>query len=939
MSMLNECLKNSPAIISPQKHNCIFSPTDAVVRKVSNISSSSSSSQVPNTHSYPPFNAPLLVVSPTSPVGTPSRLPVVVPRQISKQVAPVINCTSWLNSEEVKNTTVDQHVSSGQPSLSRKEDLQILTTSQKPGFRGSKIPVRSARGSNNHGLIVYPTPCASRSKSLTNLTTDDFSSTSADFRYQQFDTSSQKSFQHRASPSFIGNAGSSSSHHQIQAPKPRSQGFPAPASTSRPQLRQLSTSSSNLSLSSLQSPPSPSSVYRFSPRVVRRSCEEPPKASHEPYETPQYFTFHLTLRSPAKSPSRQSLRPVSRCCNNNSFGSSHTKASLAATRCVEDMILQTCAVPSPEMLQTVRLPHSIHMPQVPSCEISIESDSDYKGENDLDSESVTTSRNPRNEEEEEEEAEHKQRHMINEDCVNMNNNKDSSAGSNKSLSSQATTVPSPFELGSIEDIHCLSFGIVDYLNAVMKFQDSEKDETESNCSDCGSGLTISPPTRLSDNDSAIEPLPVSSDAPLKGNQSPRPSSSLPRNKPDIRNMKWRSSQELMTRPTKRRLLQRQLSDLALRSRLQERNLQGTSVQVYDGNIGVSVITLPRSNRSSAPLRKPSRRCLSAMDKHLASHFSPQRSCDSPRADRRLVHEESGDSIEYGYHDSLIAEPSDTEFGEQMDIDENVDENAFHSTDSPPQVNSGSPDSLSKRSDSRSEKRNTSGGRFHGKTGQNFGTNMKFSSTNKPVKEGVVLSSSSSSSKLDLLAEPEIDRVLGILEDDGMGPGLSEDEMNTTDSPPTNCVHPSPRGVGGMISPHKIIWYLQESRRRSNESAIRRMQPLPVHHETASANAPKYIRADRDGSLRNVSVSDTSQPASAVRRSSRQQQVRQYSESSQYDSSAEESDTGAELSELERCVLSLTHRRSQLRKQDTNAYLIAPPEYKIGDEVSTVLEDS
>ncbi|XP_066954622.1 uncharacterized protein [Macrobrachium rosenbergii] len=938
MSMRNERLKNSPAIVSPQKHNCIFSPTDGVVRKVSN--NSSSSSQVQNTYSYPPFNAPLLVVSPTSPVGTPSRLPVVVPRQISKQVAPVINCTSWLNSEEAKSTTVEQHVFSAQPSLPRKEeDLQLLTTSQKPGFRGSKIPVRSARGSNNHGLVVYPTPCASRSKSLTNLTTDDFSSSSADFRYQQFDTSSQKSFQHRASPSLTGGTGSISSHRQNQATKPRPQGFPAPTSPSRPQLRQLSTSSSNLSLSSLQSPPSPSSVYRFSPRVVRRSCEEPLKASHEPYETPQYFTFHLTLRSPAKSPSRQISRPVSRCGNNNSFGSSHTKASLAATRCVEDMILQTCAVPSPEMLQSVRLPHSIHMPQVPSCEISIDSDSDYKGENDADSETVTTSRNPRNEEEEEEEeAEHKQRHMINEDSVNMNNKKDSSAGSNKSLSSQATTVPSPFELGSIEDIHCLSFGIVDYLNAVMKFQDPEKDETESNCSDCGSGLTISPPTRLSDNDSAIEPLPVSSDAPLKGNQSPRPSSSLPRNKPDIRNMKWRSSQELMTRPTKRRLLQRQLSDLALRSRLQERNLQGTSVQVYDGNIGVSVIKLPRNNRSSAPLRKPSRRCLSAMDEHLASHFSPQRSCDSPRADRRLVHEESGDSIEYGYHDSLIAEPSDTEYGEQMDIDENVDENTFPSTDSPPQVNSGSPDSLSKQSGTCNEKRNTSGGRFHGKTGQNFGTNMNSSITSKSVKEGVGLSSSSSS-KLDLLAEPEIDRVLGILEDDGMGPGLSEDEMNAADSPPANCVHPSPRGVGAMISPHKIIWYLQESRRRSNESAIRRMQPLPVHHETASANAPKYIRAERDGSLRNVSVSDTSQPASAVRQTSRQQQVRQYSESSQYDSSAEESDTGAELSELERCVLSLTHRRSQLRKQDTNAYLIAPPEYKIGDDVSTVLEDS
>lgn len=43
------------------------------------------------------------------------------------------------------------------------------------------------------------------------------------------------------------------------------------------------------------------------------------------------------------------------------------------------------------------------------------------------------------------------------------------------------------------------------------------------------------------------------------------------------------------------------------------------------------------------------------------------------------------------------------------------------------------------------------------------------------------------------------------------------------------------------------------------------------------------------------------------------------------------DTGdAELSEMERRILSLSHRKSQLRKQDTNACLIAPPEFKIAE---------
>ncbi|XP_068201939.1 uncharacterized protein [Palaemon carinicauda] len=904
MSMRSDQLRNSSAqpnttsIISSPKHNCIYRPTDTFVRKAS--------------HSQTPLNPPLLVVSPTSPVAAPSRLPVVVPRRSSKQVAPVIHCTSWLHSEEEKRASVVQHASHAYPSLSSKEeeDLQLLPSSQKLGFRGSKIPVRSAKGISNHSLVVYPTPRASRSKSLTSLLIDDFPSTSSDFRHQQSDTASKKSIQGRCPTPSPGGL-----NYQSQVTKSK----PLPTSPYHPHLRQLSTSSSNLSLSSLQSPSSLSSVYPFSPRVSRRSCEEPPKAFHEPYETSQYFTFHLTLRNPAKSPSRKT-RPVSRSGNNNSQGSVNTEASQAATRCVEDMILQTCAVPSPEMLQSVRLPHSIHMPQVPQRESSIESDSDYKGDNDVESENIVASHNQKNEEE----AQLDQRCLLNEDSNNMNDQKDASANGDKSLSSPATAASSPFELGSIEDIHCLSFGIVDYLNAVMKFQDSEREETESICSDCGSGLTITPPTRLSDTDSVIEAIPVSSDAHLKGSQCSR-NSAPSKNKPDIQNVKWRSSQELLTRPGKRRLFQRQLSDIALRSRLQERNLHGTSVQVYDGNLGVSVVKLPRNNRSSAPSRKQNRRCLSAKDERFTNNYPSRHFSESPRMDRHLVHEESGESIMDGYHDSLIAEPSDTEYGENMEIDQST----FLSTGSS-SAKSESLESLTKESATQNEKNNSSGFKLHKHTEQNFYTNNKSSGANKSVKgeEGL------SSCKLDHLPEPEIDRVLGILEDDGMGPGLSEDEMNATESPPANCVHPSPRGVG-MISPHKILWYLQESKRRSNESGVRRFQPHQTHYGTASASKCHRIEpSSRDGSLRNFSISDTSQPASAIRK-----QVRQYSESSQYDSSADESDTGAELSELERCVLSLNHRRSQLRKQDTNAYLIAPPEYKIGEDISAVLEDS
>lgn len=162
----------------------------------------------------------------------------------------------------------------------------------------------------------------------------------------------------------------------------------------------------------------------------------------------------------------------------------------------------------------------------------------------------------------------------------------------------------------------------------------------------------------------------------------------------------------------------------------------------------------------------------------------------------------------------------------------------------------------------------------------------------------------------------------------------------------------------MVSPHKLLWYLQkESRRRSNEASVRRLHTqlsdagksvsksiliAPGDHRLHSSGLEKERKSPQQLSLSDAS-SQHSSPRSTYQQhhypSSRIYMTETFlSEQDNYNdevsSDAEDSDAttgGVELSELERCVLNLTHRRSQLRKQDTNAFLIAPPEYKINSE--------
>ena len=118
----------------------------------------------------------------------------------------------------------------------------------------------------------------------------------------------------------------------------------------------------------------------------------------------------------------------------------------------------------------------------------------------------------------------------------------------------------------------------------------------------------------------------------------------------------------------------------------------------------------------------------------------------------------------------------------------------------------------------------------------------------------------------------------------------------------------------------------------SEASVRKLHPLLSDAGKTASKAVLIAPPD----YRLLSPSDESSRVpryySGVSRQSSTRSHLSHMYSSQGNSSGDEdSDTGAELSELERRVLTLSHRRSQLRKQDTNACLIAPPEFKIAED--------
>ncbi|KAG7163441.1 hypothetical protein Hamer_G004587, partial [Homarus americanus] len=251
---------------------------------------------------------PLLVVSPTSPTAKPSHLPMPVTRYVNREPVPLVNCTSWLHTRGDVTPT------------------HTPTPSHPPGFRGSKIPVRSSRSVNEKHLRgggITSRFC--RSKSLNLLADeDDLSLTSPPRgRHHHSPLSSPGSPRH-LSPSLR--------HLRNSQEEDRSRCYSDYSLSGTPKLqrpyrlcrrksspsscRRSCQSPSSLSCCSWQFSSSSSCSRRqsvASPLTCRRRHSSgSSQGGHEPYQTPQYFTFHLTLRSPATSPSgaraRSSLR-------------------------------------------------------------------------------------------------------------------------------------------------------------------------------------------------------------------------------------------------------------------------------------------------------------------------------------------------------------------------------------------------------------------------------------------------------------------------------------------------------------------------------------------------------------------------------------------------------------------------------------------------------
>lgn len=117
--------------------------------------------------------------------------------------------------------------------------------------------------------------------------------------------------------------------------------------------------------------------------------------------------------------------------------------------------------------------------------------------------------------------------------------------------------------------------------------------------DYGPLLTSAPPIGISDSESGIEPLPVSLTLPLNfssGNGYGSAGGTPRRNKKSFRLLRWKSCHDLS--PHRRpKTLKRQMTDCSFEGRF-----SAGVVEVYDGNLGISVVSIGNSNAISPRLR-------------------------------------------------------------------------------------------------------------------------------------------------------------------------------------------------------------------------------------------------------------------------------------------------------------------------------------------------
>lgn len=155
-------------------------------------------------------------------------------------------------------------------------------------------------------------------------------------------------------------------------------------------------------------------------------------------------------------------------------------------------------------------------------------------------------------------------------------------------------------------------------------------------------------------------------------------------------IRWRSCAELTQKyrsSPASSVLKRQWSDRSLQARLQEQALRGMSVEVYDGDVGVSVLTL---SSSSSALRRGQRSTKAGPEGDVAA-----------QVEAKLLRNESRESQDL--HDSLAVEASGSDFevdGEEEDEAMETDECA----PPPPTGSSKVPRPSSRRSRNSSRQR-------------------------------------------------------------------------------------------------------------------------------------------------------------------------------------------------------------------------------------------
>ncbi|XP_063876811.1 uncharacterized protein LOC135109352 [Scylla paramamosain] len=549
---------------------------------------------------------------------------------------------------------------------------------------------------------------------------------------------------------------------------------------------------------------------------------------HDPYETPHYYTFHLTLRSPSNGPRRGKSLTPNRCGRNcRSSCNSSSESDKSKTHRCSGLGMNT----SGNTGSVISAERDAAKGTTESETVNVRDDTacNDDGMPSDDTENPATSQ------------------------ISTTQTTQETDGKEAPDNDQRLKLRHPSA-----GVKCICFGIVDYLNTALKEADQDA-FWESWCGNYGPVLTSAPPTGISDSESDIEPLAVSLNLPLNcsnGTEYEGGGGTPMRSKQCLKLLRWKSCHELLShrRP---RTLKRQLTDCSFQGRF-----SAGMVEVYDGNLGISVVPVSIGN-------------CNVISSSLRTNIIPRSF--------------SGEKGRVCFKGPASSPPSLVHSTNEKQWVEHNDKKVMFLTD---------------------KLLGDDGRRLLGVVKTVRGTHEERTQTlNEEARREVPAA--------------ELDCVLGIQEDDGNGPGLSEDEMQEEWS----TGGPDHTASKSLWMPTKETFH-----RATNESSVRRLHPLLSDAGKTASKA--VLIAPPDYRLLSSSDDGSRVPrhySGASRQSSTRSHLSHMYSSQGNSSGDEDSDTGAELSELERRVLTLSHRRSQLRKQDTNACLIAPPEFKIAED--------